>query len=237
MAIDIIARGISNKNKQDIATHALQITEILQLQKGIEVLDNDPTELWNGRMWLVTEPIYTETIGIDLLEQAGNANYGGLSNVAELMYKVSLSYKPSADVYLTKAEFKLSSRQTTYHDTGNDIRVRLCSDNGTGKPNESNVLATTTITGCPATTDTLFTGVATFATSTNNFTGKILLTAGVRYHLVLDIPSVTGKSFYSTRAVTGSSSTDGFALTKYGTGVWENIEETVNPNYKLWKAV
>ena len=206
------------------------------ISQGIEILTEDPSgvDLYEGRIWIYREPVYSEAVEVDTLSLPNGVNAGAAAYGAP--YMVSVVYKPSSQINLSKIETSFTTRSISLHNTGNNIRLRLCTDDGTGKPNLSNVIATKTITGNPATTDTLFNAVATFATISNNFADRITLSADTKYHFVYDIPTGTGLSFNSNRVNEGGTANDAYYHATFAVDTWM-VTDTFIPLMKIYKAV
>jgi hypothetical protein len=199
--------------------------------KDIEVLAQTPTDLYDGRIWLLLA--YSEVTDATTLAQ--NSVISGAAAYGDYAYMNDYVYIPTEPIALTKVDLKMTSRSSTLHTAANDIRVRLCRDDGTGLANLSDVLRTVILTGNPATPDTIFTATAVFADQSNNFANRINLEAGQRYHFVMDIPTGTGKSMYSGLINNAGSSSDKYAQCSYNTS-WTKSENNI-PSYAIYKAV
>lgn len=191
----------------------------------IQVLTNDPTgdDLYDGRIWIKA---LAEVAEIDTLAQAGAVTTGGAIFNTTPTYMTSPNYMPTADILISKISILFLTGAIANHTVGNDIRVRICADDGTGKPNTAVVYGTATITGCPATNATQFTGTATFAT-------RILLSAATRYHFVCDVPTGTGKSFYRTYIKESQPTDDAMSFNAY-ISAWTELYEEYTPSYKIY---
>jgi hypothetical protein len=195
------------------------------LMGSIDVLTADPTgaDLYDGRIWVKS---LAEAVEIDTLAQAGAVTSGAAIFDTTPTLMVSLNYMPTADILVSKISILFLTDAIANHTAGNDIRVRICADDGTGKPDTAVVYGTATITGCPATNATQFTGTATFAT-------RILLSVGVRYHFVCDVPTGTGKSFYRTYIKESQPTDDEMSFNAY-VGPWSELYEAYTPSYKIY---
>lgn len=220
-----------NLQTNDKSTLVAAINEIKK-RSEIEVLTTDPSELYEGRIWVIADGKLIEMVEVDNLNAVDSVTGYGINN--DGTRKASNIYTPPSTIAISKIETKLTSRNSTAHNTGNNITVKLCRDNGSGIPDEANPIATATITGCPATPDTEFTGVAVFASSSNNYVNAPILNAGERYHFVLST-SGSGLSYYSTKVSGNASATDRLA-SSYFFNTWNAISEVTNPNYRIFKV-
>lgn len=150
----------------------------------------------------------------------------------------SVAVKPAVGIAVTRIDVAaLTDTDSAWHNAANTIRCRICADDGTGKPNESSVIATVNATPqCPATNGTAFTLSAIFATSADNYASRVALTAGTRYHVVFDLVSPTGLVYTTMRIKTGSSTTDELAYTYFSGSAWQAINEGYNPAVKIYRA-
>ena len=192
----------------------------------IQVLTNDPTgdDLYDGRIWIKA---LAEVAEIDTLAQVGAVISGAAAYGATHTFMSSLNYAPAANILVSKISIRFITNDISNHTVGNDIRVRICADDGANKPDTAVVYGTATITGCPLTNETEFTGTATF-------TPRVLLLAATRYYFVLDVPTGTGKSFYRTYVLESQPTDDAMSFNSYIES-WGILYENYTPSYKIYK--
>lgn len=127
---------------------------------------------------------------------------------------------------VTRLLIQTKTHAAINHNTSNFVRVRICGDDGTGKPNLSNVLATNNdVAGMPPSGDTLWTMQVDFATPP-------VLTANTRYHVVADLQGPIGSVDVYTMDYDADPNDD-FAAEWWNGSTW-TVSDVNCPALQIW---